>query len=169
MLQTFYAARAFNQPLSSWNTSNVTSMLAMFREAVSFHQDVTMWDVSKVSSFGSSNNGMFIDANVFNQNLSNWDLRIAGTDLTEMFRTNSSINGMSCQNYTDTIVGWANYIQSNGGPLNVSMTNQNSRKFDGARSGGAGFANASAARTYLTTATPTGAGWTISGDILGTC
>jgi surface protein len=169
MLQTFYAARAFNQPLSSWNTSNVTSMLAMFREAVSFHQDVTMWDVSKVSSFGSSNNGMFFDANVFNQNLSNWDLRIAGTDLTEMFRTNSSINGMSCQNYTDTIVGWANYVQINGGPLNVSMTNQNSRKFDGARSGGVGFANASAARTYLTTATPTGAGWTISGDILGTC
>lgn len=169
MGQTFYDARAFNQPLSNWDLSLVTSTLGMFRDARSFHQDITMWNVSNISSMGDVNNGMFYDANVFNQNLGGWDLRIAGVNLTEIFRTGTTPVGMSCQNYTDTIVGWANYVQTNGGPLNVSMTTQTSRKFDGARSGGAGFSNASAARTYLTTATPTGAGWTISGDNLGTC
>jgi hypothetical protein len=77
---------------------------------------------------------------------------------------------MSCQNYTDTIVGWANYVTNNSNtPINVNMASQSGRIFDGTRSGGAGFASATAARLYLTTATPTGAGWTISGDTLGAC
>jgi len=74
---------------------------------------------------------------------------------------------MSTANYTDTIVGWANYVQSNSNtPASVSMANQGGRIFQDSRSGGAGFANAAAARTYLTTAVPTGAGWTISGDTI---
>ena len=73
-------------------------------------------------------------------------------------------SGMSTANYTDTIVGWANFTTTNGVPLNVPMLSQFGRTYDTSRSGGANFANAGAARTYLTTATPTGAGWTISGD-----
>ena len=49
------------------------------------------------------------------------------------------------------------------------MVLQFGRKFDGTRSGGVNFASATAARTFLTTATPTGAGWTISTDTLGAC
>jgi hypothetical protein len=71
---------------------------------------------------------------------------------------------MSTANYTDTIVGWANYTFTSGVPINVNMGSQTGRTFDTSRSGGANFATAGDARTYLTTVTPTGAGWTISGD-----
>jgi hypothetical protein len=109
---------------------------------------------------------MFASCTNFNQNLSSWNLRLAGITLNSMFLS----SGMSCQNYTDTIVGWANYVTNNSNtPINVNMANQGGRRFDGTRSGGAGFASATAARTFLTTATPTGAGWTISGDTLGAC
>jgi hypothetical protein len=38
-------------------------------------------------------------------------------------------DGMSTANYTDTIVGWANYVFTNGAPLNVNMGTQNGRTF----------------------------------------
>jgi surface protein len=152
----------FNQPIGNWDTSKVTSMGNMFQSNNSFNQDISLWNVSLVTGFGS----IFRNASSFNQNLSSWNLRLAGTSLVQMFDS----SGMSCQNYTDTIVGWANYVAANSNtPINVNMATQAGRRFDGTRSGGAGFASASAARTYLTTATPTGAGWTISGDTLGAC
>ena len=74
---------------------------------------------------------------------------------------------MSTANYTDTIVGWANYVNANSKtPASVSMVNQLSRTFQNSRSGGASFATAGAARTFLTTAVPTGAGWSITGDTI---
>jgi len=156
----------FNQPLNNWNTSNVTTMLWMFRGASQFNQDISNWNVSNVTTMGGVDLGMFLLATSFNQNLGAWNLRLAGVSLREIFRS----SGMSCQNYTDTIVGWANYVAANSNtPINVNMTTQTGRRFDGTRSGGAGFATAADARTYLTTATPTGAGWTITGDTLGGC
>jgi surface protein len=165
MQQMFLENLVFNQPLNNWNTSLVTSMLGMFRSASLFNQDISNWNISNVTTMGSSNNGMFINASSFNQNLGAWNLRLSGVSLQEIF-LNTNI---SCQNYTDTIVGWANKVQTNGGPLNTNMTSQSGRRFDGTRSGGAGFVSATDARLYLTTATPTGAGWTINGDTLGTC
>jgi surface protein len=156
----------FNQPIGNWNTSNVTNMSGMFEVAFQFNQDISNWNVSNVTTMGSTNFGMFRNASSFNQNLGSWNLRLAGTSLQEIFRS----SGMSCQNYTDTIVGWANYVAANSNtPINVNMDSQSGRRFDGTRSGGSGFASAAAARTFLTTATPTGAGWTISGDTLGAC
>jgi surface protein len=158
----FNGATLFNQDIISWNTSNVTNMSTMFQNAINFNQNISSWDVSKVTSLSRT----FTLATSFNQNLSSWDLRLAGVNLNEIF----FVSGMSCQNYTDTIVGWANYVATNSNtPINVNMATQTGRIFDGARSGGAGFASATAARLFLTTATPTGAGWTISGDTLGSC
>jgi surface protein len=166
MIQMFFQTFIFNQPLNNWNTSLVTNMIGMFRSSTLFNQDISSWNISNVTTMGSSNNGMFINASSFNQNLGAWNLRTAGVSLQEIFTS----SGMSCQNYTDTIVGWANKVQTNSNtPINVNMANQGGRRFDGTRSGGAGFASATAARLYLTTATPTGAGWTISGDTLGGC
>ena len=67
-------------------------------------------------------------------------------------------------------MGWANYVNTNSPkqPTAVSMTGQSGRVFANSRSGGAGFADAGAARTFLTDAVPTGAGWTISGDTVQT-
>jgi hypothetical protein len=104
---------------------------------------------------------MFNTASAFNQNLGSWTLRLTGIILSDIFRN----SGMSTANYTDTLVGWSNYVNANSQtPSNVSMVTQLSRTFQNSRSGGANFANAGAARTYLTTTTPTGAGWSITGD-----
>ena len=149
----------FNQDISSWDVSNVTSMQNMFTGlwggSTAFNQDLSSWDVGNVTNISY----MFAHATSFNQNLSTWNI----SSLTTA-RGIFGDSGMSTANYTDTIVGWANYVFVNGGPLNIDMANQSAMTFDTSRSGGANFADAGAARTYLTTAAPTGAGWTISGD-----
>jgi surface protein len=185
-----FSGTAFNQLLDKWDVSKVTNMSGMFRNANSFNQDITGWNTSNVTSMGGLNSGMFGAATSFNQNISSWDVSEV-TIMSEMFQSATSFNqnlgtwqlrpqgvnltgifgssGMSCQNYTETIVGWANYTKANLGPLNTSMTGQGGRRFDGSLSGGTLFTQASDARIYLITETPTGAGWTVSGDTLGSC
>jgi surface protein len=157
MQQMFQGATSFNQYIGLWNTAAVTTMQFMFVSATSFNQDISTWNVSSVTSFGE----MFSGASTFNQNLSTWSLKLTGiTAFDRVFR----FSGMSTANYTDTIVGWANYVFNNSGPYSLSFILQSGRTFQNSRSGGANFATAGAARTYLTTTTPTGAGWTITGD-----
>lgn len=154
---TFNGATSFNQDISGWNTSNVTNLQQTFAVASAFNQDISGWNVNSATTMLN----MFAGASAFNRDLSSWQLRLAGVILTSVFAN----SGMSTSNYTNTIVGWANYVQTNAGtPSNVSMATQNARTFQNSLSGGAGFATAGDARNYLTTATPTGAGWTISGD-----
>lgn len=160
MNRLFYYASNFNNggsaSIGNWNTSNVTNINEMFYFAINFNQDIGSWDVSNVVG---SNANIFRSTS-FNQYLGNWQLNTALTSLASMFYQ----SGMSTENYTDTVVAWANQVITNGGPFNLNFSGQIGRTFDTSRSGGANFADAGAARTYLTTATPTGAGWTISGD-----
>ena len=44
----FDVAESFNQDISNWNVSNLTSMYSMFSEARSFNQDISSWNVKKV-------------------------------------------------------------------------------------------------------------------------
>jgi hypothetical protein len=151
----FYGAN-FNSDLGGLTGANaLTDMFQTFWTNIVFNQDISGWNVSGVNTMLSCFNG----ATSFNQNLANWQLDSV-TDLRFVFAN----SGMSTANYTDSIVGWANYVFTSGVPINVNMGSQTGRTFDTSRSGGANFANAGAARTYLTTSTPTGAGWTISGD-----
>ncbi len=156
MSSMFYNATAFNQDIGNLDTSSVTIMTGMFRYADAFNQDIGNWDISNV--VGSNAN--IFRSTPFNQYLGNWQLNTALTSLAFMFYQ----SGMSTENYTDTLVAWANQVITNGGPFNLNFGGQVGRTFDTSRSGGTNFADAGAARTYLTTATPTGAGWTISGD-----
>lgn len=45
----FRGATALNQPLGSWNVSQVTDMSKMFFAARSFNQPLGSWDVSQVT------------------------------------------------------------------------------------------------------------------------
>ena len=46
----FKSASVFNQAISNWNTSNVTTMYHLFRGANSFNQDVSGWNTSMVTN-----------------------------------------------------------------------------------------------------------------------
>ena len=82
----------FNQPIGSWDVSNVTDMTGMFNHSVSFNQDIANWDVSNVVIMY----GMFYSATSFNQPIGNWDVSNV-TDMNLMFGT-SSVFGTSSFN-----------------------------------------------------------------------
>lgn len=149
----FFGCVNFNQNLANWNMAKATTTQSMFQLS-GFNQNISAWTLPLNTNYQS----MFSNATAFNQNLSNWILSNSTTTLRNIFGNSA----MSTANYTDTIVAFANRVFVNGAPFNVNMIDQSGRTFDTARSGGVNFANAGAARTYLTTT----AGWTIAGDTL---
>jgi len=63
MYGMFNYTASFNQPLNNWNTSNVTNMSHMF-VGTPFNQDISNWNVSKVTDFNNfSTYGSLTDNN----------------------------------------------------------------------------------------------------------
>ena len=118
---------AFNQDISSWNISNVTNMKSMFLDCFAFNQDIGGWNVSKVTNMSE----MFLGCSAFNQDISSWDVSSV-TDMYRMFENCSAFNqnlgswelkncrelglqncGMSIENYSKSLIGWAGQANIN--------------------------------------------------------
>ena len=115
----FDEAKAFNKPLNDWNVSKVTNMNLMFNTAIAFNQPLDRWDVRKATSMGA----MFYGATAFDQPLGKWK-PFSSTMMGEMF----GHSGMSCANYSGTLYGWAQNVDSL--KPNVLMTLQHNMKYN---------------------------------------
>ena len=115
----FNDAKAFNKPLNDWNVSKVTNMNLMFNTAIAFNQPLDRWDVRKATSMGA----MFYGATAFDQPLGKWK-PFSSTMMGEMFGN----SGMSCANYSGTLYGWAQNVDSL--KPNVLMTLQHNMKYN---------------------------------------
>ncbi|MEL7270434.1 MAG: BspA family leucine-rich repeat surface protein [Bacteroidota bacterium] len=142
MNRMFVHADLFNANIGEWNTENVTSMSGMFSSADSFNRNIGGWNTQKVTDMG----GMFFYAKSFNQDVGGWNTQnVEETD--DMFTGASSFNrnlgswslqslenaggmfedsGMSTQNYSQTLVGWAQQLST---APNVDFSEQENMKY----------------------------------------
>jgi surface protein len=81
-----FAGSLFNQPIGSWDVSNVTNMDYMFFQATTFNQPLSGWNVSNVTDMKF----MFVDT-PFNYPIGNWSVSNV-TDMGDMFNGCSSFN-----------------------------------------------------------------------------
>ena len=172
-----FAASQFNQPINNWNMSSVTSMLGMFANS-QFNQPIGSWDVSSCTNFRA----LFLGNTIFNQDISSWNIS-AAVDMVAMFINAGQFNqdlgswvipgtanlnrifsgsGMNVENYSRTLIGWANIVFANGNlPVNIDMTDQAGRTYNNTQyTTGNQFNDAVSARNYLVTT----CNWSITND-----
>lgn len=90
----------FNQDISGWDVSNVTTMEHMMANLIVFDQDISHWDVSKVNNMDR----MFVNSQAINSELNNWDVSQV-TNMSMMFSNaiafNKPLNDWNTGNVTD--------------------------------------------------------------------
>ena len=91
----------FNQPINSWDTSNVTNMSAMFRSDTIFNQDISSWDTSNVTNMSA----MFNGAIIFNQNI-NYNSSVSTTAWNTSTVTNMDYMFVNDTSFIQDISGW---------------------------------------------------------------
>jgi surface protein len=150
----FNSATAFNQDIGSWNTAAVTITINMFNSATAFNQDIGSWNTANVTDMRF----MFSNATAFNQDIGAWSLRTAGVSMGSMLNN----SGLSTENYSRTLIGWANSVDANSDlPAAVTLGATGRTYNNTAYVSGQTYNDAVAARAYLTGAAPDPA-WTIT-------
>ena len=95
---TFSNARAFNQPLSKWDTRKCRSLFAMFDGATQFNQQLRQWDLSSVTSAAMAPVHCFQSVNLILKGSFVSDeqegIFLGASSFTEKFTCTSSSNGL---------------------------------------------------------------------------
>ena len=119
MSNIFNDAYAFNQPIGSWDTSNVTNMFRVFANVRAFNQPIGSWDTSNVTNMCS----MFYFTSSFNQPIGSWNTGNV-TNMSFMFNYNHAFNqpigSWNTSNVTD--MGYMFYVASS---FNQNISNWN--------------------------------------------
>jgi uncharacterized repeat protein (TIGR01451 family) len=108
MIELFKDASVFNRDISRWDTADVTNMSSMFENATLFNQDIGDWNTARVRFMSA----MFKNAISFNQDIGHWNTGNVNS-VSNMFEAATSFNRDISQ--------W-----------NVSNANQFSSMFNGA-------------------------------------
>ena len=145
MNSMFQNAQSFNQPIGTWDVSNVKSMTSMFENADSFNQDLSNWDVSSVTSMNSMFQGNAAFNNSGQTGIYNWDVSSC-TSFAEMFDNadsfNQDIGGWTFATGLDKDITCYRMFRGNGGfnnggspsisGWNTSRVNNMQQMFDSA-------------------------------------
>ena len=91
--------------ISSWDTSGVTDMSSLFKDAVYFNDDIGSWDVSNVTNMQEMFEGKYHNkTQTFNQDIGEWNVSNV-TNMNNMFyaatRFNQPIGTWNVSNVTD--------------------------------------------------------------------
>jgi surface protein len=97
----FLNATNFNQYISLWDVSNVTTMSNMFRNATNFNQDIGSWNVSGVTNMSSMLNNCGINNTNYNDILTGWT-GWDGTGATRPLQSNVNFGANGRQYSTGT-------------------------------------------------------------------
>ena len=81
MWLTFYGAASFDQPIGAWNVDNVVDISWMFKRASSFNQPLDGWNVGAVTDMRH----VFYQASSFNQFIGDWNVDQV-TNMNSIFR-----------------------------------------------------------------------------------
>ena len=117
--QLFYNNHTFNQDISNWDASNVTSMMHTFSHAYTFNQDINYWDVSKVIRM----DGMFLVASAFNKPLNRWNTSNVES-MADMFAVTHNFN-QDISNWNVSKVNTMRHMFAYTTSYNKPLTNWN--------------------------------------------
>lgn len=105
----FQNAKAFNQPISNWNTTKVTTLEGTFLDATGFNNGgatgISGWDVSNVTTMQET----FRNTGSFNQDISNWNINKV-TNFSYMFSGSDLFNNGGATGINDWNIGTASSI-----------------------------------------------------------
>lgn len=123
MSEMFFQCR-FNNSLSDWNVSNVTTFAGMFNGAIFFNQSLNSWNT--ISAIGTAMDSMFTNAAAFNGDVENFNTSNV-TSFGNMFNGatsfNKPINSWNVGNATVT-----SNMFLNASSFNQTLDNWNVRK-----------------------------------------